>query len=90
MDNALKDPASFHWTSRWGPPVWTGLGFSIPTDLRAWSWSVISPVEDHNWIDPAGNRTPIGEGKVSHIWGLRSRPAPASLLGPVAAARLEL
>jgi hypothetical protein len=70
MDNALKDPASFNWSSRWGPPVWTGPGFSIPTDLRAWSWSVISPVEDHNWTDPAGNRTAIGEGKVSHIWGL--------------------
>ena len=26
MDNALKDPASFNWTSRWGPPVWTGPG----------------------------------------------------------------
>jgi hypothetical protein len=50
--------------------VWTGPGFSIPTDVRAWSWSVISPVEDHNWTDPAANRTAIGEGKVSHIWGL--------------------
>ena len=32
---------------------------------------MISPVEDHNWTDPAGNRTAIGAGKVSHIWGLR-------------------
>jgi hypothetical protein len=70
MDNALKDPLSFNWTSRWGPPVWTGPGFQIPTNLRAWSWSVISPVEDVNWTDPAGNRTAIGDGKVSHIWGL--------------------
>jgi hypothetical protein len=38
----------------------------------AWSWSVISPVEDETWTDPAGNRTAIGAGKVSHIWGLRS------------------
>jgi hypothetical protein len=71
MDGVLKDPASFNWTSRWGPPFWTGPGYQLPTDLRAWSWSVISPVEDRNWTDPAGNRTAIGQGKVSHIWGLR-------------------
>jgi hypothetical protein len=71
MDNVLKDPASFNWTSRWGPPFWTGPGYSLPLDLRAWSWSVLSKVEDHNWTDPAGNRTAVGAGKVSHIWGLR-------------------
>ncbi len=71
MDNVLKDPATFNWTARWGPPFWTGAGFSVPLDLRAWSWSVISPVEDRNWTDPAGNRTAVGAGKVSHIWGLR-------------------
>ena len=38
---------------------------------KAWSWSVISPLEDGSWVDPAGNRTAIGSGKVSHIWGLR-------------------
>jgi hypothetical protein len=71
MDNVLKDPSSFNWTSRWGPPFWTGPGYQLPTDLRAWSWSVLSKVEDHNWTDPAGNRTAVGDGKVSHIWGLR-------------------
>jgi hypothetical protein len=71
MDNVLKDPASFNWTSRWGPPFWTGPGYQLPTDLRAWSWSVLSKVEDHNWTDPAGNRSAVGDGKVSHIWGLR-------------------
>lgn len=72
MDNALKDPASWDWTSRWGPTVWTGPGYTLPGDVKAWSWSVISPVEDQTWIDPAGNRTAIGAGKVSHIWGLRT------------------
>jgi hypothetical protein len=45
----------------------------VPTSAKAWSWSVISPAEDVNWTDPAGNRTKVGEFKVSHIWGLRGR-----------------
>jgi hypothetical protein len=70
MDNALKDPLLWNWTSRWGTPFWLGPGFALPV-TQAWSWTVISKVEDHNWTDPAGNRTAIGDGKVSHIWGLR-------------------
>ena len=43
MDNVLKDPASFNWTSRWGPPFWTNTtGYQLPTVLRAWSWAVLS------------------------------------------------
>lgn len=71
MDNALKDASAFNWTNRWGTPFWTGPGYTLPPDVKAWSWSVISPLEDHNWTDPAGNRTAVGSGKVSHIWGLR-------------------
>ncbi len=71
MDNALKDPAQWNWSSRWGPPVWTGSGFTIPGGTKAWTWSVISRAEDETWTDPAGNRTPVGDYKVSHIWGLR-------------------
>ncbi len=71
MDRALSEPLAFNWSSRWGPPVWTGTGHGLPADFLAWSWSVISPAEDRNWTDPAGNRTPIGQGKVSHIWLLR-------------------
>lgn len=70
MDNALKDPAQWNWSSRWGPPIWQGDGFKLPA-AKAWSWSVISPAEDLNWTDPAGNLTPVGTYKVSHIWGLR-------------------
>jgi hypothetical protein len=73
MDNALKDPRLWNWTSRWGPPVWTGSGFAVPPSAREWSWSVISPAEDEHWTDPAGNRTEVGTFKVSHIWGLRGR-----------------
>ena len=72
MDNALKDGALFNWTSRWGTPFWLGPGYSLPGGVEAWSWSVVSPLEDKTWTDPAQNRTPIGAGKVSHIWGLRS------------------
>jgi hypothetical protein len=71
MDNALKTPALFNWTIRWGTPVWTGLGYTLPGGIRAWAWSVVSPLEDETWTDPAGNRTAIGGGKVSHVWGLR-------------------
>ncbi|MEZ5062048.1 MAG: hypothetical protein R2700_11145 [Solirubrobacterales bacterium] len=71
MDNALKDPSQWNWSSRWGPPVWTGSGFTIPGGTKAWTWSVISRAEDETWTDPAGNRTPVGDYKVSHIWGLR-------------------
>ena len=72
MDNALKDGSAFNWTSRWGTPFWTGPGYALPDGVEAWSWSVISPLEDVNWVDPAGNRTAVGSGKVSHIWGLRT------------------
>jgi hypothetical protein len=71
MDNALKNPALWNWTKRWGPTFWSGDGFAIPADTKAWSWSVISPAEDETWTDPAGNHYPVGEFKVSHIWGLR-------------------
>jgi hypothetical protein len=71
-DGALKDASGFNWTSRWGTPVWAGPGYQLPGGVIAWSWSVISPVEDQTWTDPAGNHTAIGSGKVSHIWGLRS------------------
>jgi len=71
MDNALKNPRLWNWTKRWGPPLWSGDGFAVPAGTKAWSWSVISPAEDRTWTDPAGNRYPVGEYKVSHIWGLR-------------------
>lgn len=72
MDNALKDPSLFNWSSRWGTPFWTGPGYVLPRGVIAWSWSVTSPAEDVTWTDPAGNRTQVGASKVSHIWGLRS------------------
>ncbi|KAB2854275.1 MAG: hypothetical protein F9K43_29970, partial [Bauldia sp.] len=71
MDNALKHPQLWNWSKRWGPPVWNGDGFALPANTKAWTWSVISPAEDETWTDPAGNRYPVGEYKVSHVWGLR-------------------
>jgi hypothetical protein len=70
MDQALGSPDLFNWTSRWGLPFWLGPGYTVPADARAWAWSVVSPREDRNWIDPAGNPQAIGDGKVSHIWSL--------------------
>ncbi|HKP91945.1 MAG TPA: hypothetical protein VJT75_18400 [Thermoleophilaceae bacterium] len=72
MDNAAKPGVLFSWSSRWGTPFWLGPGYALPRDaISAWSWSVVSPIEDGNWTDPAGNRHAIGNGKVSHIWALR-------------------
>jgi hypothetical protein len=71
MDNASKPGGLFSWSSRWGTPFWLGPGYALPKDPIAWSWSVVSPIEDGNWTDPAGNRHAIGNAKVSHIWGLR-------------------
>lgn len=70
MDNALKDYRLFNWSSRWGPLFWQGDGYKLPPGYRAWSWSVVSPAEDKNYIDPAGNKFPVGNGKCSHIWTL--------------------
>lgn len=73
MDGVLKDATAFNWTSRWGTPFWLGPGYALPSGVKAWSWSVVSPLEDQTWTDSAGNETAIGAGKVSHIWGLRAR-----------------
>ncbi len=70
LDNILKDPLFFNWTSRWGPIFWTGPGRDLPEDYRAWSWTVISNGEDENWTDPAGNQHRVGDAKCSHIWVL--------------------
>lgn len=70
MDGALKAPAYFNWSLRWGPPLWTGPGTHLPTGISAWSWSVVSQLEDGTWTDDAGNAHRVGTGKVSHIWTL--------------------
>jgi hypothetical protein len=71
LDGILRTPKYFTWSLRWGPPFWTGPGMRLPRDIRTWSWSVVSPLEDGTWLDPAGNHPAIGNGKVSHIWLLR-------------------
>ena len=69
MDYALREPRYFNWTRRW-TNIWRGSGRQLPRGILAWSWSVISPREDHFWVDTAGNRQPVGADKVSHIWML--------------------
>lgn len=70
LDGILGDPAYFTWTLRWGPPFWTGSGNRLPVNIRTWSWSVLSQLEDKTWRDAAGNDHPVGDFKVSHIWML--------------------
>ena len=67
MDGALGDPSFFDWTVRWGPAFWTGGGRRLPHG-KTFSWSVSSPIEDGTFTDPAGNRHPVGDAKVSHVW----------------------
>jgi hypothetical protein len=68
VDGILRTPKYFSWSLRWGPPFWTGPGMQMPTGYKTWAWSVISPLEDETWTDPAGNTPAVGSGKVSHIW----------------------
>jgi hypothetical protein len=82
MDNALKGTALFNWSVRWGAPFWFGLGFSLPHDIVAWSWSVISPAEDKTFTDTAGNEHAAGNFKDSHIWALRPGGQKLSLFDP--------
>jgi hypothetical protein len=82
MDNALKGPAAFNWTNRWGLPFWRGAGRTLPRGVLAWSWSVLSPAEDRTWSDPAGNAHVVGADKVSHIWALRTGGQRLTFMDP--------
>lgn len=81
VDGILREPKYFNWSLRWGPPFWTGPGMKMPAN-QTWAWSVVSPLEDGNWIDPAGNKTAIGWGKVSHIWMLSHQGQRLSFRDP--------
>ncbi|MFI7664633.1 hypothetical protein [Nocardia sp. NPDC049526] len=70
MDHALSAPRDWNWSSRYGTPLWTGPGNDLPADALAWTWSVLSPNEDHTWRDTAGNNHPVGGAKVSHVFAL--------------------
>ncbi|MEV0550927.1 hypothetical protein AB0H98_29350 [Nocardia salmonicida] len=70
MDHALSAPAAWNWSSRYGTPLWTGPGNTLPPGASTWSWSVLSPNEDHRWTDTAGNEHPVGGAKVSHVFAL--------------------
>ncbi|MFC9993324.1 hypothetical protein [Nocardia sp. NPDC127526] len=70
MDHALSAPRDWNWSSRYGTPLWTGPGNSLPPGTLDWTWSVLSPAEDHVWRDTAGNDHPVGGAKVSHVFAL--------------------
>ncbi|WP_067720972.1 hypothetical protein [Nocardia yamanashiensis] len=70
MDRALSAPRDWNWSSRYGTPLWTGPGNTLPAGTTDWTWSVLSPNEDHVWRDTAGNDHPVGGAKVSHVFAL--------------------
>ncbi|WP_194820359.1 hypothetical protein [Nocardia sp. XZ_19_385] len=70
MDHALSAPKDWNWSSRFGAPLWTGPGNALPPGTLDWTWSVLSPNEDHVWRDTAGNDHPVGGAKVSHVFAL--------------------
>jgi hypothetical protein len=86
MDGALRTPKKFNWSLRWGPLFWTGPGRHLPSGISAWSWSVVSQLEDKTWTDDAGNAHEVGAGKVSHIWMLSQRGQRLTYIDPWLAA----
>ena len=70
MWNGLDDVDEFKWQMEWGILWWMGPGMKLRSDLIKWDFSVVSPREDDNWTDPAGNKHKIGSAKCSHIWML--------------------
>ncbi|MBL1077564.1 hypothetical protein JK358_24465 [Nocardia sp. 2] len=70
MDHALSAPKDWNWSTRYGTPLWTGAGNTLPAGTLDWTWSVLSPNEDHVWRDTAGNDHPVGGAKVSHVFAL--------------------
>ncbi|MFE6863083.1 hypothetical protein [Nocardia sp. NPDC057668] len=70
LDRILSAPKDWNWSSRYGTPLWTGPGNALPPGTLDWTWSVLSPNEDHVWRDTAGNDHPVGGAKVSHVFAL--------------------
>jgi hypothetical protein len=70
LDHALSAPKDWNWSTRYGTPLWTGPGNTLPPGTLDWTWSVLSPNEDHVWRDAVGNNHPVGGAKVSHVFAL--------------------
>lgn len=71
MWSALGEVEKFRWQKAWGFPFWFGLGHTMNESLLKWDFSVVSPELDEYYTDPAGNLSPVGFAKVSHIIGLK-------------------
>ncbi|MEV0252457.1 hypothetical protein AB0H76_38125 [Nocardia sp. NPDC050712] len=82
MDHALSAPRDWNWSTRFGTPLWTGPGNALPAGTLDWTWSVLSPNEDHVWRDTAGNDHPVGGAKVSHVFALTDAGARIRYIDP--------
>jgi hypothetical protein len=83
MDNANRDPLTWNFTSRWGPPLWVNpAGQLLPKDTLDWQLSVLSSVEDRTWTDPAGHEQTVGGGNVTTVYALRADRRRITLLDP--------
>ncbi|QLY31576.1 hypothetical protein H0264_04355 [Nocardia huaxiensis] len=82
MDHALSAPEDWNWSERYGTPLWTGAGNTLPAGTLDWTWSVLSPNEDHVWRDNAGNDHPVGGAKVSHVFALTGGGSRISYVDP--------
>jgi hypothetical protein len=66
------------WTWRWGPYFWTGSGWNLPVDVRAWAASDFGSNE--SFTDTAGREhAPIG---VATVYLLRGDRRTINLLDP--------
>ncbi len=90
MDNALKNPALWNWTKRWGPVMWSGDGFALPANDQGLVVDGDLPRRGRH-LDRPG-RQPLPGRRVqglAHLGAARRRPQ-AHLLGPVAPPRQQL
>jgi hypothetical protein len=81
MKGALEDATKFKWRSRWGAPLWFGSGMSLAADVLAWDISYLSPSNDHDYIDRAGNKHWVGSG-VTTLYALRGDRQRITYLDP--------
>jgi len=71
MTNANKQVTAFKWNEYRGMPFGMGPHNYLPKGTLKWDQSVVSPEEDKNYTDPAGNKFEVGWATCAHFIVLR-------------------
>ncbi|MCP3965818.1 MAG: hypothetical protein GY750_17500 [Lentisphaerae bacterium] len=80
--NMLGEIKDFSWTKNWGSPIWLGEGQKLPENYAAWDLSVITPLTDLYYFDPAMHRQMVGLGKVHTVFALNSNRRDITIIDP--------